>query len=77
MKNSENNANDDIDEYSEMIKSLSPNAMYDATKLLMNHAYSEDELLSHTVSGKRANTKVDQVKPKFTPSRFSKIKSAL
>lgn len=68
---------EDLDEYSELIKDYGPHCMYDATKVLLHHAYTEGEILSHTVSGKRANSKVTSVKPKFTPTRFSKIKGAL
>jgi len=64
-------------DYADRIKNFGPGNIYDATRELMHYAYSEDEILSHTVSGKRANTKVAVVKPKFTPTRFLKLKSAI
>lgn len=75
VKNSVVSADDD--EYSDMIKNMGPLGMYEATKLLMNHVYTEEEILSHTISRKRANSKMDEVKPKFTSSRYNKIKVAL
>lgn len=36
--------------------------MYNATKLLLTYAYTEEERLNHAVSGKRANRKVTDVK---------------
>lgn len=69
--------NEEADDYDDVIKDYGPHCMYDATKRLMLHAYTQDEILAHTISGKRANSKVTTVKPKFTPSRFTKVKNAL
>lgn len=67
----------DLDEYAERIKNFGSNNIYDATKELMCHVYTEEEILGHTVSGKRSNSKIMNVKPKFTPERYNKLKSAI
>ena len=55
------------DDFAEKIKDFGPSDMYDATKLLLTHAYTEEEILNHTVSGKWANSKVTtDITPKFT-----------
>ena len=76
IKNNNTNEEDD-NEYRRLIKDFGKDRLYDATKLLFETAYEEDEILSHTVSGKKANTKVVEVKPKFSPHRFGKIRGAL
>lgn len=45
------NQNDDEEDYDQLIKGYGPQNLYDATKQLMHHAYTEKEILDHTVSG--------------------------
>ena len=53
------------------------NYHYTAPKTLMKHAYTQDEILNCKVSGKRANSNVENVKPAFTPMWYNKIRASL
>ena len=44
------------DDFAEKIKDLGPGGMYDATKLLLTHVYTEEEIINNTVSGKRTKS---------------------
>lgn len=59
----------EVDDFAEKIKDFGPGHMYDAMKSLLTHAYIEEEILNHTVSGKQANSKFTDVKHKQVPSR--------
>lgn len=63
--------------YKSQIKKYGPWKLYDETKTFMEHAYTQNEILNCTVSGKTENSAVQIVKPTFTSMRQNKINVAL
>ena len=64
------------DEYYQSIESFGNDKTYEATLHLTEKAFT-DEKISHSVSGRRANSKITVVKPQFSPNWFNKVCNAL
>ena len=65
------------DEYYQSIESFGNDKMYEATLQLMEKAFTNEEIRNHSISGRRANSKITVVKPQFSPNRFNKVCNAL
>ena len=65
------------DEYYQSTESFGNDKIYEATLHLMEKAFTDEEIRSHSVSGWRANSKITMVKPQYSPNWFNEVCNAL
>ena len=59
------------DEYYQSTVSFGNDKIYEATLHLMEKSFTDEEIRSHSVSGRRANSKITVAKLKYSPNRFN------